>query len=310
MALSKLGIIGAGSVGSAVAFAAATTGVAQRITLQDINGARAEAEALDLRHGTPFLSTADIVGGDDQTLLADCDVVVLTAGAKQNPGQSRLDLAGANADLCRRTMETIANVAPDAVVVVVTNPLDVMTHVAQMAHPAGPGQVFGSGTVLDTARLRVLLADHLDVAPSVVHVSVIGEHGDSEFALWSSATVGGAPLLSWLEERDESPEVLDRILGEVRGAAQRVIAGKGATSTAIGLSTGRILRAIADDERSALPISTRHEIDGVGTVCLSLPTIVGRRGAVATVPVRLDLAEKAALSASAAAIRTVIDQVS
>lgn len=308
--IGKLGIIGAGSVGTAVAIAVAARGAARSIVLYDLDQARAEAEADDLAHGAPFVDPVRVTGGSDPRLLAGCDLLVLAAGRKQRIGQSRLDLAADNVSLCHQALPPALEQAPDALVLVVTNPVDVVTYyAAHIDGVAGPGRVFGSGTVLDTARLRVALGAELGLAVANVHASIVGEHGDSELALWSSATAGGMPLRSWLAATGRDDAFLDRMLTDVRGAAGRIIAGKGATSTAIGFSAARIVEAIGRDERAVLNVSTLHHTDGVGQVCLSLPTVVGRHGAGPVVPVPLDQAETAALQASAAAIRSVIDAV-
>jgi L-lactate dehydrogenase len=231
---------------------------------------------------------------------------VITAGAKQRPGQSRLELAGANAAITREIVPQLIELAPGAVLLFVTNPVDVVTYIAQESASAlgvDPSRVIGSGTVLDTSRLRHRLASNLSVAVSSVHASIVGEHGDSEIALWSTANVGGAPLA--LSETE-----LDELLHEIRNAAYRIIEGKGATNLAIGLSSARILAAIADDERAVLPISSRHSFDGIGDVCLSVPTVVGRGGAVAVVDVPMNEHERAGLRSSALAIRAAIDAVS
>lgn len=302
----KIAIVGAGSVGTAIAYASLIQGLGDQIVLYDRNGAKAIAEMLDLRHGLQFVPAAQIDGGDDISLCSGADVIVVTAGAKQHPGQTRLDLAGANAAITLDIVPRLLELAPSALLLFVTNPVDVVTFIAQDAArefgDVDPARVIGSGTVLDTSRLRYRLAERLDVAVSSVHASIVGEHGDSEIALWSSATVGGAPLA--LDEGE-----LDGLLDEVRTAAYRIIEGKGATNLAIGLSTARILSAIDNDERAVLPISSRHEIEGVGAVCLSLPTVVGRSGAGETLDVPMNTAERAGLVASAGAIRRAIDQV-
>ncbi len=307
--IDKLGIIGAGGVGAAVAVAAAARGAARSIVLHDVDGPRAEAEAEDLQHGTPFIGPVTVHGSADAGDLAGCDLLVLAAGRKQRPGQSRLELAADNVALCRQALPAALEQAPDAVVLVVTNPVDVVTFVADELAGLAPGRVFGSGTVLDTARLRVLLARELGLAAPSVHASSVGEHGDSELALWSSATAGGAPLQWWLAEAGWAADRLDHILDQVRGAAGRIIRGKGATSTAIGFSSARIIEAVGHDERAVLNVSTAHDIEGVGPVCLSLPTIVGRAGAGPVVDVPLDEAETAALRHSAATIRAALDAV-
>jgi L-lactate dehydrogenase len=302
----KISIIGAGSVGTAIAYASAIQGVGGEIVLYDLNGPKATAEILDLQHGLQFVPATTVSGGDDLSACRDSGVVVVTAGAKQKPGQSRLDLAGANADITRHLVPQLLDLAPHAVLLFVTNPVDVVTYIAQgVAADRGIDhrRIIGSGTVLDTSRLRHRLAERLGVAVSSVHASIIGEHGDSEIALWSSANVGGEPL-------DFPADELDALLHEVRHAAYRIIEGKGATNLAIGLSTARILRAIENDEHAVLPISSRHAIDGIGDVCLSLPTVVGRHGVVRTLEVPMNAIERDGLASSAAAIRGVIDQVS
>jgi L-lactate dehydrogenase len=299
----KIAIVGAGSVGTAIAYATLIQGLADEIVLYDRDGAKATAEVLDLRHGLQFVPPAQVEGGDDIALCARADVVVVTAGAKQHPGQSRLDLAEANAAIARQLVPRLLELAPDTILLFVTNPVDVVTFVAQEAASVDPARIIGSGTVLDTSRLRHRLADRLSVAVSSVHASIVGEHGDSEIALWSSATVGGAPL-------PIAPDDLDVLLDEVRNAAYRIIAGKGATNLAIGLATARVLAAIENDERSVLPVSSRHHIDGVGEVCLSLPTVIGRGGVDRVLAVAMDDHERRGLTSSARAIRSVIDQVS
>ncbi|MFP5488216.1 MAG: lactate/malate family dehydrogenase [Acidimicrobiia bacterium] len=302
----KISIIGAGSVGTAIAYASAIQGIGDELVLYDLNGPKATAEILDLQHGLQFVPSTTVSGGDDLDACRDSDVVVVTAGAKQKPGQSRLDLAAANADITRDLVPRLLDLAPDTVLLFVTNPVDVVTYIAQtLAGERGVDhrRVIGSGTVLDTSRLRHRLAARLEVALSSVHATIVGEHGDSEIALWSIANVGG-------ERLPFADDELDEMLHDVRHAAYRIIEGKGATNLAIGLSTARILQAIDDDEHAVLPISARHSIDGVGEICFSLPTVVGRHGAVRTLDVPMSDDERAGLAASAQAIRDVIDQVS
>jgi L-lactate dehydrogenase len=247
-------------------------------------------------------------GGDDIEICRDADVVVLAAGAKQAPGQSRLDLAASNVALCRDLVPRLVAVAPAALLLVVSNPVDVLTWAVLRLSDLPAGRVFGSGTVLDSARLRQLLAHRCGVAVPNVHAFVAGEHGDSEIALWSSATIAGVPLRSWagagggrLDEGD-----LEEVLDEVRGAADRIIAGKGATNFAIGVAGARILEAIERDERRVLTVSALTDAGhGLHDVCLSVPRIVDRSGVVGTVEVALDEAESEGLRRSAEAIREV-----
>ena len=304
-------MVGAGSVGAAVAYASMIDGVADEIALYDIDGARARAEVLDLRHGLQFVGGGRVNGGGDVDVCADADLIVITAGAKQDPGQTRLALAAANVALIRRALPPLLDVAPDAIVLLVTNPVDVITFVAQEISGLGHDRVIGSGTVLDTSRLRHLLAERLGVAVTSVHAVVVGEHGDSEIVLWSSANVGGTPVLDVVGPDGErlEPDERDGLLHEVRTAAYEIIAGKGATNLAIGLATARIVRSVARDERAVLPVSIRTDVDGIGDVCLSLPSVVGRGGVLSRLAVPMDEAERAGLRSSAAAIRAVIDSV-
>lgn len=309
--LQRVAIVGAGTVGTAIAYASIIQGVADQVALYDMNGAKAHAEVLDLRHGLQFVPPARVEGGDDLSVCADADVIVVTAGAKQHPGQSRMELAQANADMVRSLMPKLVEVAPHAVLLMVTNPVDVITFVAQECCELPHDRVIGSGTVLDTSRLRQLIATRLGVAVSSVHANVVGEHGDSEIALWSSATVGGQHITEVVGPEGQSVGVheLDELLHQVRTAAYRIIEGKGATNLAIGLSTARILSALGADERAVLPVTARHTIDGVGEVALSLPSIVGRRGVLTTLDVPMDDTETAGLLASARTIRAAIDSV-
>ena len=307
----KIAIIGAGSVGAAIAYAATIRGVADELVLYDVNAAKVRAEVLDLRHGLQFVAPIRVDGGDDPTVCTSADVIVVTAGAKQHPGQTRLDLAAANAGLIRRLLPPLIEIAPAAVVLVVTNPVDVATFVAQEVSGVPQERVFGSGTVLDTSRLRLLLAERMGVAMTSVHATVVGEHGDSEIVLWSSATVGGVPLVGAVGPSGAAlgPADRDALLAEVRGAAYQIIEGKGATSLAIGLATARILESVVTDERAVLPVTVRTSVDGVGEVCLALPSVIGRDGVVATFDIPMSEEEQTGLRASAAAIRSVLDTV-
>ena len=310
--MQKIAVIGAGSVGAAVAYASMIDGVADEIALYDIDGPRARAEVLDLRHGLQFVGGGRVNGGDDPDVCADADLIVVTAGATHGPGGSRLDLAEVNAGLVRAMLPPLLDRAPDAVVLLVTNPVDVVTFVAQEISGLPPGRVVGSGTVLDTSRLRHLLAERLGVAVNSVHATVVGEHGDSEIVLWSTASVGGTPLLDAVgpDGGRVMADELDALRHEVRTAAAPIIIGKGRTNLAIGLATARIVRAIAHDEQAVLPVSVRTEVDGIGEVCLSLPAVVGRRGVRSLLAVPMDATEQAGLRASAAIIRRALDTVS
>ncbi|MEW2005563.1 L-lactate dehydrogenase [Microbacterium sp. NPDC079208] len=280
---SKLTVVGAGSVGSSVAYAALIRGSARHVALYDIATEKVEAEVLDLAHGTQFTGSSDIIGGSDISVAAGSHVVVITAGAKQNPGQTRTELAGVNAGIIRRMMPELLAVAPNAVYVIVTNPCDVLTVIAQQETGLPPERIFASGTVLDTSRLRWKLGERAGVSTASVHAHIIGEHGDTEFPLWSRATIGTVPILDW--ETPDHPrftlEELDEIAVDVRDAAYKVIQGKGATNYAIGLSSARIVEAILRDEHAVMPVSTvLHDFHGIDGVALSVPSIVSAAGAV------------------------------
>lgn len=278
---STLAIVGAGSVGTATAYAAMIRGSARHVRLYDIDAARVEAEVLDLAHGSQFTGGSDIDGGADLKHVEGADVVVITAGAKQHPGQTRLDLAGTNVDILRSMLPKLLERAPDAIFVLVTNPCDVLTVAAQQITGLPSSRVFSSGTVLDTARLRWKLAQRAGVAQSSVHAHIVGEHGDTEFPLWSAASIGVTPLLEWQRDglRVFDVEELETLSEEVRNAAYKVIAGKGATNYAIGLSAARIVEAVLGDEHAILPVSSM--LDGfldIHGVALSIPTVVSASG--------------------------------
>lgn len=307
---TKLAIVGAGSVGATIAYAALMRGAARHVALFDIDAAKVEAEALDLGHGIQFGPMAHIEGSDDVAVCAGADVVVVTAGAKQRPGQTRLELAEKTVGLVRSIMPQLCEVAPGAVFVMVTNPVDVVTYAALKTSGLPPERVFGSGTVLDSSRLRYLVAQHCGVAVQNVHAYVAGEHGDTEFPLWSSATIGGVPLLEWPGMPGAggplTREVRDRIAGEVVRSAYRIIEGKGATNYAVGLATTRIIEAVLKDEHRVLPVSRLLEgYHGQSDVCLSVPTVVGRAGAQAQIEVPMSADELSDLRRSGEALREV-----
>ncbi|WP_417540542.1 L-lactate dehydrogenase [Microbacterium maritypicum] len=280
---SKLTVVGAGSVGSSVAYAALIRGSARHVALYDIATEKVEAEVLDLAHGTQFTGSSDIIGGSDISVAAGSHVVVITAGAKQKPGQTRIELAEVNAGIIRSMMPDLLKVAPNAIYVIVTNPCDVLTVIAQEETGLPPERIFASGTVLDTSRLRWKLAQRAGVSTASVHAHIIGEHGDTEFPLWSRATIGTVPILEW--ETPGHPrftlDELQEIAVDVRDAAYKVILGKGATNYAIGLSSARIVEAILSDEHAVMPVSTvLRDFHGLDGVALSVPSIVSAKGAV------------------------------
>ena len=308
MTAGRIAIVGAGSVGANLAYACLIRGVASQVALFDLNAAKVGAEVLDLNHGLQFVPSATVVGSDDIGVCTDADVVVITAGAKQKSGQSRLDLAGANVRICRDLVPALLDVAPDALLLLVTNPVDVLTYATLKFSGLPPDRVLGSGTVLDTSRLRLHVARHCGVAVHNVHAYIAGEHGDSEIPLWSSATIGAVPLLEWSAPDRPALDAAarDRIFHDVVTAAETIIRGKGATNYAIGLAGARVLEAILRDEHAVLPVSSLLSGDGLEDVCLSMPSIVGRDGVAGRLPVPLSDDELAGLRASADTVRDVI----
>jgi L-lactate dehydrogenase len=248
-----------------------------------------------------------VTGSDDIEVCRDADIVVVTAGAKQQPGQSRLELAEANVAICRTLIPALLDVAPDAILLLVTNPVDVLTYATVRFSGLPAHRVLGSGTVLDSSRLRLLLARHCQVAVQSVHAYIAGEHGDSEIPLWSSATIGAVPLLDWsvegLPPLDEKAR--EDIFHRTVTAADAIIRGKGATNYAIGLAGSRIIEAVLYDEQAVLPVSTLLDGAGYPDVCLSMPTIVGRNGVAHILPTPLSDDEAEGLAHSADTVRSV-----
>lgn len=306
---TKVTVVGAGSVGSSLAYACMVRGSADEVVLYDIDKDKVDAEVLDLAHGSQFARSRKVTGGADLALTADSDLVVITAGAKQHPGQTRLDLAATNAEILRTLMPALLEQSPHAVYILVTNPCDVLTVIAQRESGLPASRVFSSGTVLDSSRLRWRLAELSGVAVTSVHASIIGEHGDSEFPHWSQARIGPVALRDWLVDgkRFFDDTTLDRIADEVVHAAYTVIQGKGATNWAIGLSGARIVEAVLGDAKAILPVSSvLSGQEGIDGIALSLPSVVGRNGVEQVLDVPLDAYERGRLHASAEALATTL----
>ncbi|HYQ45445.1 MAG TPA: L-lactate dehydrogenase [Polyangiaceae bacterium] len=310
----KIGIVGCGMVGSSAAFALVMNGVGRDIVLVDLDRKRAEAEANDLFHAVPFAHPLMVKAGDYADLVG-AQVVVIAGGVAQKSGETRLELLQRNADVFRQIVPSVLRHAPDTVLLVVTNPVDIMTHLA--AHFAAefgvpPSRVFGSGTTLDSARLRALLGSHFGVDPRHVHGYVVGEHGDSEVIVWSQITIAGLTLdeFAKVQDRPLTPEHRREIEERVRRAAYHIIAGKGATYYGIGSAVAHIVDVLLHDRRAILSICAR--ISGVPDcdgVTLALPHIVGGAGVLATIPMTLDPAEARQLRESAAILRKAIDSL-
>lgn len=302
-------IVGAGSVGATFAYALAQSNVAQQIALLDANRDLAEGQVLDLAHGLPFVAPVTIKVGDVSD-YRDANVIVITAGARQQAGESRLALLQRNTAIVESIMDSICEQESNAIVVVVSNPVDILTHVAQRRAGWPRGRIFGSGTVLDSARFRYLLSRHCGVDVRNVHAYILGEHGDSEFAAWSMTHVAGMPIdtfcpicrdcANWVEERKA-------IVEQVRHSAYHIIGYKGSTYFAVGLALVRIVGAIMRDEHSVLTVSTELQGEyGVEDVCLSLPCIVTANGVERIVTATLGEEENGHLAASAAVLRKTL----
>ena len=310
----KIGIVGCGMVGSSAAFALVMSGVGRDIVLVDVNRARAEAEANDIYHAVPFAHPLNVQAGDYPD-LAGARVVVIAGGVAQKPGETRLELLQRNAGVFGQIVPSVLKHAPEAILLVVTNPVDIMTHLA--AHFAAAfgvphTRVIGSGTTLDTARFRALLGRHFGVDPHHVHAYVLGEHGDSEVLAWSQAAIAGLSLdeFARVHGRPLTREDRNSIDENVRRAAYKIIAGKGATYFGIGSAVARIVDVLLHDQRAILTICS--SITGVPDcegVTLALPHLVGGSGAMATIPLALDATEREGLRRSADIIREAINSL-
>lgn len=308
----KVGIVGAGMVGGATAFALVMTGAASEVVFVDVNDKLADAQAKDVLQSTPYAWPARVSSGRHDG-LEGADVVLLCCGVAQRPGETRLQLLQRNAAIFRSVTPEVVAAAPEALLVVASNPVDVMTEVTTRIARLAPGRVFGSGTILDTARLRTLVGEHVGVAPASVHANVLGEHGDSEVLIWSSIQIGALPLASFAEQiRRPLTDVAKRQIDEkVRRAAYHIIEGKGATYFGIAAALARIVKVIRDDEKAVLTLTALgNGEDPIGDVSLSLPRILGSRGIEATLQPTLSFEEAEALTRSAAVLREAAQAVS
>ncbi|WEV53437.1 L-lactate dehydrogenase [Bifidobacterium sp. ESL0704] len=307
---TKLAIIGAGAVGSTLAFAAAQRGVARDIVLEDINKERVEAEVLDMQHGSSFYPSVSIDGSDDVEICRDADMVVITAGARQKPGQTRLDLAGATISMMKSIVPNVVKVAPNAIFMLITNPVDIVTHVMLKLSGLPANQIFGSGTNLDTARLRFLIGQQTGVNVKNVHAYIAGEHGDSEVPLWAEATIGGVSMCDWKALPGHEPldaAKREEIHQEVKNAAYRIINGKGATNFAIAMSGVDIIESVLTDSNRVLPVSSLlQDFHGISDICMSVPTLVNRSGVNSHINTPLSDHELSLLRSSAETLKAAV----
>ncbi|GAB4340907.1 MAG: L-lactate dehydrogenase [Candidatus Abyssubacteria bacterium] len=308
---AKIVIVGAGAVGSTTAFTLMRSGLFGEIVLIDIDGEKAEGEVMDLNHGLFFVPFVHVKAGE----YPDCeggDIVVITAGAKQEPGESRLDLVQRNTKICREILKKVLQYTRESIIIMVTNPVDILTQVAYRFSELPPGKVIGSGTVLDSARFRFMLSEHCNVDSRNVHAYILGEHGDSEVAAWSLSHIGGIPILEYctLCGIDCGAETRKRIADAVRDSAYHIIEYKGATNFAVSLALENIISAIIRDSNSVLTVSIPLEGQfGISDVALSVPVIMNRDGIHRILEAPLANEELEALGRSAAVLRKTLSDI-
>ena len=300
MNIQKCAIIGAGGVGSTTAFTLVQSGLFNEIVIIDVNKNKSEGEALDIAHGIQFTNPVNIYSGDYKD-LADAYLVIVTAGANQMPGETRIDLINKNASIFKKIIPSITEYNKDCILLIVSNPVDILTMLALELSGFPKERVLGSGTVLDTSRLRYLLSKKLEVDSKNIHAFIIGEHGDSELAVWSNADIAGIHIEDYCKNIFDSCNInLEEILNEVRGSAYNIIEKKGSTFYGVAMSVKRIAQAIIRDEYSILPVS--HFLNGeygINDVCLGIPAVICRKGVKKIIPITLNEREKTYLNESA-----------
>lgn len=309
--IKKAAIIGCGFVGSSIAFSLMQKGQFNELVLIDANKNKAEGEAMDLAHGLAYAYSMDIHAGD-YAELKDASVIIITAGAAQKPGESRLDLIQKNSRIMKSIVRELKTVGVEGILLIVANPVDILTHVAYVESGLPKNRVFGSGTVLDTARLKYLLSKHLTVDAKNIHAVIIGEHGDSETAVWSGANVSGVPLNDFCSLRGYTDHDggMKQIQDDVVNSAYRIIEKKGATYYGIALSVSHIVSCIVNNTHTMLPVSV--ELDGtygLSGLALSIPSLIGSDGVEKILELPITEAEKAKLKNSADTLKKAIAQI-
>jgi L-lactate dehydrogenase len=309
----KVSIIGCGNVGMRYAYALTIEGSARQIVLVDIDRERLEGEVMDLSHGAPYISPVEIIAGDYSD-TRDSDLVVIAAGKKQKVGQSRVELVKDNVGLFKEIVPQLIKYCPSAIFLIVSNPVDVLSYAAHKFSSKPAKEVIGSGTVLDTARFKFLIARYCQIDPRNIHAYILGEHGDSEFPVWSRAMVGGVLFSDYCyickkNSICNKEEELNKIFTEVRDSAYKIIERKGETSYGIGLALVRITQAILNDENAVLPVSSLvKSYLGIKDVYLSLPAVVNRQGVREVLKIELNREEKKEFQSSAEMIKKVIKE--
>ncbi|CAM3079149.1 L-lactate dehydrogenase [Streptobacillus ratti] len=303
---AKVSIIGAGFVGSATTLSIVLSGLASHVVLVDVNKEKAKGEVLDIAHGAAFIKTCDIISGDYKD-TKDSDIVIVTAGANQKPGETRLDLVHKNVEIFKTIIPQVARYSPNAVLVIASNPVDILTWVAYKLSGFPSHKVIGTGTVLDTSRLRYYVAEEFDLDARNIHAYIIGEHGDSEFPVWSSANIGPLNFADFCaREAKNAEELKEKIHHKVRDAAYEIISRKGYTNYAIGMAIRRIVEAILRDENCILTISTYNQIEDV---YYSIPNIVGRNGQHLKICPEFEADEKEKLENTKKVLKDVIKTI-
>jgi L-lactate dehydrogenase len=301
---SKIAIVGSGFVGSTAAYACMIDGAASEIALIDVNREKAEGEAMDLQHGLQFRPNSRIVFGNDYSLCKAADIVIISAGAHQKPGETRLDLVNKNAAIFKQMIPQITKHNRNCILLVISNPLDVLTYLTLKYSKFPKNRVFGSGTILDTARFRYLLGEYFGVSTNSVHAYILGEHGDSSFPVWSTANIAGVPLSKF---KKYNKKKMEEIYMKTKKAAYEIIAKKGATYYAIGLGVAKIVRSILSDQNEVLAVSSYlQNYHGVGGICLSVPAVIDRNGIGKHINLPLNSIEKKQLRKSANVINGII----
>ena len=309
--MRKCGVIGVGFVGATCAYTLAVSGLFSEVVLVDMNHKKAEGEAADINHGVSFAKPCFVRAGEYAD-LAECGLIIIAAGANQKPGETRVELLHRNRVILSSIIEQLTAANKDAVLLIVSNPVDVLTCMAQQLSGLPAGRVIGSGTVLDPARLKYLVGQKLGVDSRNVHAFIIGEHGDSELAVWSSANISGVDLDDYCRITGvaEPTTMLQQIYENVRDAAYTIIESKGATYYGIGMAVRRIAEAIVRDEHSVLPVSSLIQGHyGVDGICLGLPSIVGKNGVESVLDIPLSAEELSRLQSSAQKMKALIEQL-
>jgi L-lactate dehydrogenase len=310
--IKKAAVVGVGMVGASIAFSLVQQGLFDELVLIDVNKEKAVGEAMDLSHGLPYCKRDMKVHAGDYEDVFDAGIIIITAGLAQKPGQTRLDLIKMNARIMKGIIEEIKRVKAEGLLLIVSNPVDVLTDYAYRISGLPKNRVFGSGTALDTARLKYLISRHLSVDTSNVHTVILGEHGDSELCAWSFTNIAGIPVNDFCEMRGfhDHEEGMKKLHEEVKDSAYEIIKRKGSTYYGVAMAVSHIVEAIVNDQKQILPLSVELTGQyGISGLALSIPTIVGRNGAEQVLESPLSKEEKEALVASSKTLKEVLDSI-